>query len=263
MTMKQITLVANWKMNPVTTEGAQHLWNVISKGIDSTTKTKVVACPPFPYLPLFSPSKNISLGAQDCFWQQEGAYTGEVSPKMLANLGCEYVIVGHSERREYSKEDNQMINKKIKAVLDSRLHPVLAIGEKIRETFDSRGKHTNELDPIVEKQLIEGIAGVPKARAEQLIIAYEPVWAIGTGVAAEPDDVFTAVLFIRKILSQLYSRSIADRIPVLYGGSTDSKNLARFLQEGNADGALVGGSSINASEFLRMIKVAEEVAHNS
>ncbi|MBI2462689.1 MAG: triose-phosphate isomerase [Candidatus Spechtbacteria bacterium] len=257
--MKQFILVANWKMNPITVEGAQHLWNVVSKGIDGTDKTKVVVCPPFSYLHLFSSLKGISLGAQDCFWQQEGAYTGEVSPKMLVDLGCEYVIVGHSERREYAKEDNQIVNKKVKAALDARLHPILAIGEKIRETFDSRGKHTNELDRIVERQLVEGVAGVPKSRAEQLLIAYEPVWAIGTGIAAESNDVFTAVLFIRKILSQLYSRSIADRIPVLYGGSTDSKNLTQFLQEGNADGALVGGSSINASEFLRMIKVAEEI----
>src|SRR3989344_1067746 len=179
--MKQIYLIANWKMNPTTSKEARQLWSTIGKNVSTKGRARVVLCPPYSYLSFFSSSKNIALGAQNCFWEQKGAYTGAVSPLMLKDLGCTYVIVGHSERREYFAEDNQVVNKKVRAALSAGLRPVLAIGEKTRQTFDKQGRHTRELDPVVEKQLVEGLAGVSRAKIEQVIVTYEPVWAISQG----------------------------------------------------------------------------------
>lgn len=256
--MRSIYLIANWKMNPAGRKEALALWGGMKKKLPQSGRATVVLCPPFSYLGLVKPSKRVALGAQDCGWAKTGAFTGAVSPTMLKDAGCEYVIVGHSERREYFGETNEMINKKMKAALAAGLRPVLAVGEKARQTFDRRGIHTNELDPIVEKQLMEGLAGISAKKLEQILIAYEPVWAIGTGLTPQPDEVFSAVLFIRKILTRMANRAASARIPVLYGGSTDSKNLEGFLRGGNADGALVGGASLDAKEFGEMVLIAEE-----
>lgn len=245
--MKKI-IVANWKMNPYTLRDAKQLLNNIKKGL---TKIKfknieVIICAPFIWLSDLSnsPSKKIKLGAQNLFWEKQGAYTGEISGLMLRNLKCQYVLIGHSERRTHLNETNKMINKKIMTALSVFLKPILCVGEK-------RGE---DMSQVIRGQLIEGLKGVSRAKAENLIIAYEPVWAIGTGNPCKPEDAMKASLFIRKILSDIYNRKIADKIPIIYGGSTNSKNAKNYITEAEMDGLLPGGASLDASEFIRMIK---------
>jgi triosephosphate isomerase len=249
--MKKIYLIANWKMNPTSQSEAKKLASDISRGAKFKVKNiEVILCPPFTYLSdVKSQMSNVSyLGAQDVYFEDSGSYTGEVSPKMLKDVGCEYVIVGHSERRQYFSEDSVVINKKLKAILKNKMTPILAIGEK-----DRNGEPNTAWYEIVRRQLVEALDGASAAKAQKIMIAYEPVWAIGTGIAATADDALTAKLLIQKTLTQLYSKSLAQKIPIIYGGSTDSKNIAQFVTDAQMDGALVGGSSLNAKEFLAML----------
>lgn len=253
--MKELYLIGNWKMNPTSQREAKSLW----KDIERTAPKKgvyTVACVPTPYLALFKGSPSLALGAQDCFWEQKGAYTGGVSLSALKDLGCEYVILGHSERREHFCDTDITINKKLRAVLKKKLRPILAVGEKTRKTFDSRGAHTNELDSIIEEQVQGALRGISAAQVRNIIVAYEPVWAISGGkrnhTTANSQDVLMASIYIRTILARLYSRVIAERIPILYGGSTNSANVEEFIREGGVDGVLVGSASLDASEFRRM-----------
>lgn len=253
--MKKL-IIANWKMNPQTSDEAEELSRAVHGGVSSLKGVEVVLCPPFPYLKVVSYKlkANFSLGAQDCFWEQEGAYTGEVSPRMLKDIGCEYVIVGHSERKQNFQETDEIINKKIKAALKAGLKVILCVGEDTRDSFDSRGHWTCEIDPKVKEQINGALLGVKKSQVQNIVVAYEPVWAIGTGNAATADDVLSAKIFIRKIIGDLYGRKTADAVRVLYGGSTDKKNANDFIKEGQADGLLVGGTSLHAEEFIEMIK---------
>ena len=246
MENKKKYLVANWKMNPVSEKGAKKLAGEIAHGFSGLKRKKalqIVLCPPFTYLATIKMRnyKDLQLGAQNCHFEDSGAYTGEISAKMLKSLNCQFVIVGHSERREYFGEDSPLINKKIKAVLKNKLIPVLAVGEKEGESIK-----------VVERQLKGALKDISYSKAKNIIIAYEPVWAIGTGHAATADDVMGASIMIRRVLADLYSRAIADKVPILYGGSTDSKNISRFTKDAGMDGALVGGSSLNAKEFIKM-----------
>lgn len=247
-------IVANWKTNPTTLREARILSGSIEAGVKSIKDVEIVICPPFPYLSNIKRQiSNVKLGAQNCFWEQSGAYTGEVSPAMLKDLGCDYVIIGHSERKKHFGETNEIINKKLKAAFKAGLSAILCIGEDRRDSFDRRGHWTKEPDPEIKDQISGALAGLRKPRLSKISIAYEPVWAIGTGNPATPDDVFSVKLFVRKILSELYDRKIADSVRVLYGGSTDKKNAASFIKDGRADGLLVGGASLDVEEFTEMI----------
>ena len=252
--MKKL-IIANWKMNPQTSAEAEELASDIQQGIRGMKGVEVVICPPFPYLAIVG---SISRGGQDCHSEQKGAYTGAVSPTMLKDVGCEYVIVGHSERKQYFGETDEIINKKVKAALKAGLKVVLCIGEDTRDSFDSKGHWTHELDPKLKEQIIRALEGVKKSSIQNIVVAYEPVWAIGTGNPATPDDVLSAKIFIRKILSNLYDRKEADKVRVLYGGSTNKKNAAQFIKDGQADGLLVGGASLDADEFVEMVKSIHE-----
>lgn len=253
--MKELYLIGNWKMNPTSEREAKSLWKDIERTAPKRG-VRTVVCPPFPYISLFKSSSSLALGAQDCFWEQDGPYTGGVSPAILKNLGCEYVIIGHSERREYFGDTDININKKLIAALKKKLRPILAVGEKTRKTFDSRGAHTNELDPIIEEQVKGALLGVSSAQVKNVIVAYEPVWAISKGkrnhIIPSAQDVLMASIYIRTILARLYSRAIAEQIPILYGGSTNSSNVEEFIKEGGIEGVLVGSASLSASEFRRM-----------
>ena len=241
-------LVGNWKMNPSDLREAKQLLNNIKKDLTKTRfkDVEVVICAPFVWLSDLSKnlSKKIKLGAQNLFWERQGAYTGEISGLMLKNLGCQYVLIGHSERRVYLNENDSMINKKIIAALSVSLKPILCVGEKEGE----------DMSQVIKRQLIEGLKNISGSRVENLVIAYEPVWAIGTGNPCHPDDAMKAALFIRKILSDIYNRKIADKIPIIYGGSTNSKNAKSYIAEAEMDGLLPGGASLNVSEFIEMIK---------
>lgn len=208
---------------------------------------ETVICPPFIYLPLF---KGLTLGAQNCFWEEKGAYTGEVSALMLKNMGVEYVILGHSERRKYFEETDEEINKKVKSVLSAGLKIILCVGETDEER--KKGKKTQ----VIKDQLIKGLEGVSRAAMGDISIAYEPVWAIGTGNNCSVDETMTSVLFIRQTLSNLYNRETADKTRILYGGSVNGDNSGSYIKEALANGLLVGGASLKADEFLKIVKSA-------
>ncbi len=264
--MNKILIVANWKCNPTTIDEAKVLFEVVEKDVQKAKNVEVVICAPFVFLSdllkiknlrIFakgacpsvrrgsaSGGNNLFLGGQDCFWESHGAFTGEISPVMLKNLGCSYVIIGHSERRNFLNETSEMINKKIKSCLKARLKPILCIGEKEGE----------DRALVLKQQLVDALKEVSATQIGGIVIAYEPVWAIGTGKACLSDAVLEAVLLMRKILSQFYGRSTAEKVKIIYGGSVKSNNAAEYVKKVGMDGLLVGGASLNASEILKIIK---------
>ena len=241
-------IVANWKMNPSTLEGAKLLFEAVKKEVKNIKKVEIVICPPFPYLPILnngSPTSIttsiIRLRGQDCFWEEKGAFTGEVSPKMLKDLGCKYVIIGHSERRRYFEETDEMINKKIKAALKVGLRPILCI-EKISQIR----KHQRSVKMNEVHRLKKGIKGIIKKDLKKIILAYEPVFAIGTG---KPCSIEKA-----KKMRLLILRNLNKNLPVLYGGSVNSQNARDYIEKAKFQGLLVGGTSLNAQEFIKLVK---------
>lgn len=256
METRKKLIVANWKMNPASLKEAEELSVAIQKSIRGFKNVKVILCPPFVYLPMVArlSSEAFGVGGQDCFYEQNGAYTGAVSGAMLKDIGCKYVIIGHSERKQYFGETDEIINKKVMAALKAGLKVILCIGEDSRDSFEVNGRWTHELDLKVREQLVRALEGIKKSQLKNITVAYEPVWAIGTNNPATPDDVLSAKIFIRKIISDLYDRKTADSVLVLYGGSTNRKNAASFIKEGGADGLLVGGASLDIEEFIAMIR---------
>jgi triosephosphate isomerase len=249
--MKKI-IVANWKCNPNSLKKAKEIFNLVKKKLKNLKKIKVVICPPFVYLSNIQyPKSNIQLGAQNCFWEESGAFTGEISPLMLKNLGCQYVILGHSERRRYFGETDQIINKKIKLALSAKLTPILCIGETQKE------REEGKVQEILTFQLKNSLKKIPPKSLinSQLIIAYEPVWAIGTGNPCQPEEAERMNILIRKIINKLYkNQKIAKNLPILYGGSVNSKNAKNYL-EAHFQGLLVGSASLNPQEFIKIVKV--------
>lgn len=242
-------IVANWKMNPNTLAEVREILSEVKAGIKDLKGVEIVICLPYIYLPYWPEffrknERKIRLGAQDCFWKEKGAYTGEISALMLKNLGCEYVILGHSERRKYFGETEEMINKKIKAALKVKLKPILCIGETVE------AREQGKTFKILEEQL----ESAPKGILNSIIIAYEPVWAIGTGNPCGISEARKANLFIRKILSQ----SLNSLTPLLlYGGSVNSENAIFYIKEAGFSGLLVGGASIIPKEFIKIVKNLE------
>jgi triosephosphate isomerase (TIM) len=235
--MKKL-IVANWKMNPDSAQAAKQLFADMGKL--KASKSEIVICPPFPYLHLAKP-KNYALGAQDIFWESKGAFTGEVAAPMLQSLGVQYVIIGHSERRKWVGETDEVVNRKVKAALAAGLKVILCVGEDA----EVRDKGMTAAKRFVDKELREGLADL---KNPSLIVAYEPIWAIGSGRADNPTDTVEMAEFIR-------SRVSGAR--VLYGGSVNSGNAKDFLQHPEIDGALVGGASLRAYEFKGIITTVE------
>ena len=254
-------IIGNWKMNPLTWKEAEKLFNSSLKNLPTLKKTDVVICAPFIYLEKLQSSsrriKRISLGAQDAFWGNVGAFTGEVSAEMLDNLGIKYVILGHSERRSPpagGRETNEIINKKTKSALASGLNPILCVGESAR---DENHGYFN----LVKTQLEECLAGVSKNSVAKIIIAYEPVWAL----SSTPDrrdatsaDSREMAIFIRKVLSDKFG-SESGKIRVIYGGSSNEKNAEDFLKNGGVDGLLPGKASLDAKKFVEIVKISERI----
>jgi len=232
-------IIANWKMNPQTYAEAEQLMFSVIEAIKKQKNIKVVLCPPFVWLTDLSHKykNDISFGAQDVFWEDSGPYTGEISAQMLFSSGVDYVIIGHSERRALGETD-EMINKKLKTALRNGLTPILAIGEKNKG--DDRGE-------ILTSQLKIDLEGVD---SKKVIIAYEPVWAIGTGDAETPEHTLEAVEIIKKTVGNT---------PVLYGGSVDSKNVRDFVSKPEIAGILVGGASVDKEEFKKIIEIASSL----
>jgi triosephosphate isomerase (TIM) len=250
--MRRHIVAGNWKMFK-TTEEARALMSELLPGLIAIQGVEIAICPPFTsILPVAAllEGTGIFVGAQNMHWEDSGAYTGEVSPTMLAEF-CKYVILGHSERRAYFGETDLGVNRKIKAALTHNLIPILCVGETLTE---NEAGLTQE---IVSRQLREGLDGIDLDSISSIVIAYEPVWAIGTGRAASGDDANHVIRdIIRHLLGQLYSEALAQEVRILYGGSVKANNATEFFQHVDIDGALVGGASLKSSEFIPIVKAA-------
>ena len=223
----------------------------IADGLDGTEGHEVVVAPPF--TSLYPVAKEIGgtkikLAGQNMFWEESGAYTGEISASMLKDAGCEFVIIGHSERRQFFGETDEFVNKKTKAALKHNLAPIVCVGERLEER--EKGK-TFE---VIERQVRGGVAGFEASEMKKVIIAYEPVWAIGTGKTATPGQANEVHLFIRNLLKTLFGKEISESLPILYGGSVKPDNIKGLMEQSDIDGALVGGASLDAKGFLKIIK---------
>jgi len=216
----------------------------------------IVLCPPYTALSEVAEvvaDSNIQLGAQDAFWQEEGAFTGEISPLMLKDVGAKYVIIGHSERRQYFGESNEGVNKKIKAALKHNLTPIVCVGETLKER--EGGKTFKVLDDHIKN----GLKDLSEGEVDKMVIAYEPVWAIGTGKTATAAQAEEAQKYIREMLAKMYNKDIAENIRIQYGGSVKPENIAELMQEPDVDGALVGGASLEIASFAAIVKKASQI----
>lgn len=252
--MSKYLIIANWKSNPDSPGRAVLLARKIERGILKYRNIEIVIAPPYPFLaPIAGVLRKAKLGSQNMFWEDIGPFTGEVSWHQLQHLRVLYVIIGHSERKLYLCETDEMINKKIRAALSHGLQPILCVGEEERSG--------REIPPVVAEQLKNALKGVKKSRLKDLTVAYEPIWAISTrpGARADtPDSAFRAMLFVRKTLSNLYGQKAARDVRVIYGGSVNSQNIGAFLTEGRMQGALVGGASLDPTEFAKIVGICSK-----
>lgn len=247
-------IAGNWKMNKTAAE-ATDLIEAINEKAGSQTKVDVAVCPPFTALDAASKAlagSTVKLGAQNMYFEKSGAYTGEIAADMLKEFGCTYVILGHSERREYFKECNCLINKKVKAVLANGMNPILCVGEKLEE------REAGKTLDIVSDQTVKGLEGLTAAEAEKVVIAYEPVWAIGTGKTATPAMAQEVHAAIRKILADTFGAEVAEKMQILYGGSMKPENADALLAEKDIDGGLIGGAALKADSFVALIESASK-----
>ncbi|MGQ0601365.1 MAG: triose-phosphate isomerase [Anaerolineales bacterium] len=250
--MRTKIIAGNWKMNKTPAEAVE-LTQALLPEIQSVSKIDRVLCPPFVSLAAVAPllaGTGIGLGAQNMHWEKSGAFTGEISAPMLAGL-CQYVIIGHSERRQYFGETDEGVNKKVKAALAHGLTPIICVGENLAE---NEAGQTRE---VVHRHVRGAYAGLDAEEALKTVIAYEPVWAIGTGKAATPEQA-NAVMgkYVRALLDELYSTPVADALRIQYGGSVTAANAAALMAQPDIDGALVGGASLKPGEFAAIVKAA-------
>jgi triosephosphate isomerase len=250
--MRTACVAGNWKMNN-TLDQSTVLVQKLLPGLDEIQNVNSIICPPFtalvPIKDLLA-NTSIHLGAQDIYWEEKGAYTGQISPGMVAEL-AEYVILGHSERRAYFNDTDEIVNRKILAALRVGLKPIFCVGETLHENEDG---HTGQ---VVSRQIRNGLKGVDGDQMGEIMIAYEPIWAIGTGKAATPEGANQVIKeYIRGELAQITSGSIAEQMPILYGGSVKPSNASDFFKQPDIDGALVGGASLKADDFIQITAAA-------
>jgi len=248
--MRKPLFVANWKMNKTVVE-AIALAKALKNEFIGMTNREIVICPPFTALAAVAAEikiANILLGAQNMHYEKEGAFTGEISPVMLKEIGVKYVILGHSERRHYFNESNELINKKLKSAAAFGLNPIFCVGETSEEREKKKTK------AVIEKQIVEGLRGISEFEMQKINIAYEPVWAIGTGKNASPKQAENVHLFIRGIVKKLYYKRISDNLRILYGGSVNPENVEGFMEKSSVDGVLVGGASLDEKKFIKIVK---------
>ena len=253
--MKKMTplIVGNWKLNPGTSKEAKELARGVIAAAKKNEQTEVVIAPPFLFIPELASTvakAPVALAAQDAHFEERGACTGEISPVLLATYGVSYVLVGHSERRALGETDIQ-VNKKIHTILKRKLTPIVCVGEKDR---DKQGNFFNQ----IEAQIRSLTQGILPAQLSKIVIAYEPIWAIGTGATATAEDVKEMQLFIVSVLTKLYDRKVAEKVRLLYGGSVKESNAASLHAEGGMHGFLVGGASLSVAEFKAIIEVCNK-----
>ena len=246
--MRKKIVAGNWKMNTLLKDGME-----LAKAVEKLEKEKqsdalVIIAPPYTHLSRVNDLiDGVKLGAQNCASEESGAYTGEIAPDMLVSVGVEYVILGHSERRSIYKEDNALLNKKTRLALSKGLKPIFCCGEVLEE------REGGKLYDVIREQLTVGLAGLTKEDMGKIIIAYEPVWAIGTGVVATPDQAQEMHKFIRDLLGELFDEEVADNMTILYGGSCKPSNASVLFANPDVDGGLIGGASLKAEDFLGIV----------
>ncbi len=248
--MRKPFIAGNWKMKKISKEGVE-LVNGLKRELADLSGVDIVVCPPYTLLSDISDvlvDSNVELGAQDVSWQKEGAFTGEISVRMLKDAGCRYVIVGHSERRKYFSENEDIVNKKIKTVEAEELTPIFCLGETLEE------RENNETINIIKGQLEGGLSGLDQESVSKIIIAYEPVWAIGTGKTATPEQAQEVHQFIRNWIKSNYSEAVSEGLRIIYGGSVKPANTKELMQKTDIDGALVGGAALEIDSFAQIVK---------
>ena len=250
--MRRKFIAGNWKMNTKWDDGPA-LAGTIAIAIDKADEVEVAVCPPFVYLEAVREAiadSTVGLGAQNCYHEAKGAFTGEISPQMLVDIGCKYVILGHSERRAIFKESNPDVNRKVLAALAAGLTPIMCVGETLAE------RQADRTASVVREQMEGSLAGLSAEQMLKVVIAYEPVWAIGTGVVATPEQAEAVHADLRRLLETRYNSAVASSVRIQYGGSVNAENAASLLGQPNIDGALVGGASLKADSFLAIVTAA-------
>lgn len=250
-TKKQKLIVGNWKMNPQTADDARRIIKIVKAASGKLKNSKVVACPPFVYIPLVKPSSQFLLGAQDVFFEEQGSYTGEISVGMLGSIGVSYVIIGHSERRKMGETD-EVVAEKTSLAIKTSFNTIVCVGEAVR---DPQGTYLE----FLKNQIKTSLSKIQRKHLPYLIIAYEPIWAIGATEAMTPRDIHEMNIFVKKILSDLFGQEDAMKVPILYGGAVNARNAAEIVQEGEVDGLLIGRESINPPGFIEILKTIDEL----
>jgi triosephosphate isomerase (TIM) len=252
--MRKAIIAGNWKMNKTIAE-AQSLAEGVKIDLAEETGVDVVLCPPFTALKTVSDvvsGTQIKLGAQNVHFEQSGAYTGEVSPAMLRDLYCHYVILGHSERRAMFGESSAIVNRKVKAALAGNLLPIVCVGETLEE------RDAGQVETVVETQVRESLADISAEEMKKIIIAYEPVWAIGTGRTASPEQAQEVHALIRDVLRKMYDDGVAQAVRIQYGGSMKPSNAAELLAQPDIDGGLIGGAALDPHSFVQIVVAARQ-----
>lgn len=255
--MRRFLIAGNWKMNGGPYDAAELLEGLKTKKAELPEEIDVLICPPFVSIGMavnYLYDTDYQVGAQNLHFEDNGAFTGEISANMITESGCNYVIIGHSERREYFGETDESVNKKIKKALEAKLAPILCVGESLEQ------RKSDEHFSLVENQIKAALKDVSGDEILDVVIAYEPIWAIGTGETASPEQAQEMHAHIRKILTELYDEDSANSIRILYGGSMKPANAKELLSQNDVDGGLIGGASLDADSFTEIITIAEELS---
>ncbi len=253
--MRKTIIAGNWKLNKTIQESVDTVKKLISE-LNGAQLPEVVICPVYTSLAAVAEAlkkSTLHLGAQDLYWEESGAFTGEVSATLIKDAGCQYVIIGHSERRQFFGETETSVNAKIKAALKAGLTPIVCCGETLKE------RENGQMNEVLNRHIQGALRSLSYEEVLQCVIAYEPVWAIGTGKVATPDQAQEAHAYIRQIITQLYSEEVSNQITIQYGGSVKPDNIVELIGQPDVDGALIGGASLEAETFARIIKSSAEV----
>jgi triosephosphate isomerase len=247
--MRKPIIAGNWKMYKTIPEAKSLVSGMISK-LGALTKVEVVFCPPFTALSVVKElvkGTPFGLGAQNLYWKEQGAFTGEISPLMLKDIGCDYVIIGHSERREHFGETNQTVNTKVKAALAAGIKPIVCVGESLAQ------REAGETKSLIKTQTEQALADIPVTAIPDLVIAYEPIWAIGTGKSSNGQDANEVCGLIRSTVGSMFGAEAAQKMRIQYGGSVKAENIKEFMDQPEIDGALVGGASLEVESFAKIV----------
>lgn len=250
--MRRKVIAGNWKMNKLPNETMTFFEEFIP--LITNTAAEVIICAPYTdlfYSLLSAQGSNIKIGAQNMHWEENGAYTGEISPQMLKSIGVEYVIIGHSERREYFAETDETVNRKLKAAHNVGLKPIVCVGETLEQ------RESKKAQEIITKQIRLGLKDLTDDQIKSTIVAYEPIWAIGTGKTATKEDANQTIKWIRQEISNMYGKEASDKIIIQYGGSVKPSNAKELFDMSDIDGGLVGGASLNPEEFAKIVNYKE------